>query len=199
MTAMVVCESIYGNTRAVADAVAEGLGDARVLTVREASEHVEHAELLVVGGPTHVHGLSSTRSREAGVEAAHKNGEIHVEPDATEEPGLRAWLHDLPGGDHAKAAAFDTRLDKSPWITGAASRGIAKRLRRHGFDVVSRESFLVEGSEGPLADGELDRAREWGAALATMLTAGADDEGAQVGASDPRRLTGEHPPRRLGL
>jgi hypothetical protein len=199
MTALVVYESIYGNTRAVADAVAEGLGDARVLTVHEASEHAEHADLLVVGGPTHVHGLASTRSREAGVEAAHKNGGAHVETDATEEPGLRAWLHDLPGGDHAKAAAFDTRLDKSPWITGAASRGIAKRLRRHGYDVVSRESFLVGGSEGPLAEGELDRAREWGATLATLLTAGTDPDVELVGSSDGPRHTVEYPPRRLGL
>jgi hypothetical protein len=63
------------------------------------------------------------------------------------------------------AAAFDTRADKSPWLTGAASRGIAKRLRRRGYEVLSTESFLVEDSEGPLVEGELERARAWGADL----------------------------------
>jgi flavodoxin len=199
MTALVVYESMYGNTRAIAEAVAEGLGDAQALTVHEASDHARPGDLLVVGGPTHVHGMASHRSREMAVEAAEKNGGAHVEPDATEKPGLREWLHDLPGGEHAKAAAFDTRFDKSQWVTGAASRGIAKRLRRRGYDIVSRESFLVSESEGPLAEGELDRAREWGATLATLLTAGTDQEGALVGSSDTRRVSGGYPPRRLGL
>jgi hypothetical protein len=199
MTALVVYESMYGNTRAIAEAVAEGLGDAEVLSVHEAFEHVDAADLLVVGGPTHVHGMASHRSRAMAVEAAHKGGGAHLEPDATEEPGLRVWLRDLPRADHAKAAAFDTRFDKSPWLTGEASRGIAKRLRRHGYDVVSRESFLVSESEGPLTEGELDRAREWGATLATTLTTGSEKDGALAGSSDGRRLSGGYPPRRLGL
>ncbi len=79
---------------------------------------------------------------------------------------MRAWLRDLPRAPGRKAAAFDTRLDKSPWITGVAARGIGKRLARRGYDVVATESFLVDDAEGPLADGELDRARAWGARLA---------------------------------
>jgi flavorubredoxin len=196
MTALVVYESMYGNTRAVALAVAEGLGDAQVLSVHEASEHADAAELLVVGGPTHVHGMASHRSRAMAVEAAHKDGGAQLEPDATEEPGLRVWLRDLPRADHAKAAAFDTRFDKSPWLTGEASRGIAKRLRRHGYDIVDRESFLVSESEGPLTEGELDRAREWGAALASTLTAGTNGDGASTSLTGKRRLSGGP---RLGL
>ena len=65
------------------------------------------------------------------------------------------------------AAAFDTRIDKPPALTGVAARGIAKRLGRRGWKLVAEpESFFVEDSEGPLADGELERAREWGKALA---------------------------------
>jgi hypothetical protein len=60
-------------------------------------------------------------------------------------------------------------LDKSPAVTGAAARGIARRLRRRGYQVVGDESFLVEDAEGPLADGELERARAWGAELAGLL------------------------------
>jgi hypothetical protein len=58
-------------------------------------------------------------------------------------------LHDLPDG--ALAAAFDIRLDRSPTVTGAAARGIARRLRRGGHEVLGGESFLVEDDEGPLA------------------------------------------------
>ena len=174
MRAVVVYESVYGNTRAVAEAIAEGLGTAEVLPVHEAGDHVDGADLLLVGGPTHMHGLSTSRSRQMGAESVKEDGGAHVEPGATEEPGLRAWLRDLRAGDGRWAAAFDTRFDRSPWLTGVASRGIAKRLRHLGYSVVDSESFLVEDSEGPLAKGELDRAREWGEKLASELAVTAE-------------------------
>jgi flavodoxin len=167
VNALIVYESVYGNTRAVAEAIAEGLGGAEIVPVHEATKRGEEAELLVVGGPTHVHGMTTTRTRRLAVEAAQEDGDAHhVEPGAAREPGLRSWIRDLPDGKGTKAAAFDTRADNSPWLTGAASRGIAKRLRRRGYDVLGTESFIVEESEGPLADGELARARAWGEALA---------------------------------
>ena len=166
MRALVVYESMYGNSRAIAEAIAEGLGDVEVLPVHEAAELDLDVELLVVGGPTHIHGLATTRSRQAAVEAAK---DAHVEPGATKPPGLRVWLRDLQRGDGAHAAAFDTRLDRSPLVTGVAARGIARRLRRHGYDLLGCESFLVSDSEGPLEHGELDRAHIWGAELARCL------------------------------
>jgi glutathione S-transferase len=169
MDAIVVYESVYGNTRAIAEAVAEGMGGAPVFPVQEAARHRGTVDLLVVGGPTHVYGLSTALSRRLAAEAAHEDGEKHIEPGVTDEPGLRAWLRDLTPGSAHHAAAFDTRLDKSAWITGVAAHGIARRLRRHGIDVVATESFLVEDSEGPLEAGELDRAREWGVQLARSL------------------------------
>jgi flavodoxin len=172
VNALVVYESVYGNTRAVAEAIAAGLGGAEVVPVHEATDHVQEAQLLVVGGPTHLHGLATTRSRQMAAEAVHEDGGAHVEAGATSEFGLRAWLRELPRRECARAAAFDTRLDKSPWLTGVASRGIAKRLRGHGYEVLSTESFLVEDSEGPLEEGELDRAREWGRELARSLAVG---------------------------
>lgn len=173
MSALVIYESVYGNTRAVAEAIGEGLGDARVLPVHEAPADVGEHELVVVGGPTHIHGMATRRSRQAAVDALREDGSEHqIEPGATSEEGLRAWLRDLPEGSEVKAAAFDTRLDRSPLLTGAASRGIAKRLRHRGYDVVECESFLVEESEGPLAEGELERAREWGGQLASLLPVG---------------------------
>jgi hypothetical protein len=118
-----------------------------------------------------MHGMTTTRSRQMAVDGVHEDGGAHVEPGAAEEPGLRAWIGDLTESKGGRAAAFDTRVDKAPWLTGAASRGIAKRLRRRGYRVLSTESFLVEDSEGPLAEGEVDRARAWGAELAKSLPA----------------------------
>jgi flavodoxin len=162
MTALVVYESLYGNTRDVAEAIASGLGDARVSSVQEAMSQVTKADLLIVGGPTHVHGLTSRRSRAAGVENARGD----LEPGAGEGPGLRDWLADLPRVANAQAAAFDTRAHGPRSLTGAASHGIARRLRRHGYRLLETESFLVDKSEGPLAEGELERARAWGETLA---------------------------------
>lgn len=167
MNAIVVYESVYGNSHAVADAIAEGLGGV-ALPVQDAAERATGADLLVVGGPTHMHGMATARSRQMTVAAAREDGGegTALDEHAGDELTLRAWLRDLPRAPGRKAAAFDTRLDKSPWITGVAARGIGKRLARRGYDVVATESFLVDDAEGPLADGELDRARAWGARLA---------------------------------
>jgi hypothetical protein len=177
MSALVVYESVYGNTRAIAEAIAEGIGGADVAAVHEAPGRPEGIDLLVVGGPTHMHGLATTRTRQMGADAVKEDGAGHVEPGATEEPGLRTWLAALPDATGARAATFDTRLDRSPWLTGVASRGIAKRLRHRGYEIVDRDSFLVEESEGPLAPGELQRAREWGRTLAGLVPRGVPAEG----------------------
>jgi Flavodoxin domain len=168
MNAVVVYESVYGNTRAIAEAIAEGLGGATVASVHDAGSAAGAAELLVVGGPTHIHGLATSRSRKMAVDAAQEDGHA-VEPDAAADPGLRRWLSELPKVDGVRAAAFDTRLDRSAAMTGAAARGIGRRLRHRGYEVIARESFLVEDSEGPLEEGELGRARAWGAGLAEQL------------------------------
>jgi Flavodoxin domain len=182
MDAIVVYESVYGNTRAIAEAIAGGLGAATVLPVHRAAEFGETLDLLVVGGPTHMHGLATRRSRHVAAATAEEDGATHVDPGATAEPGLRAWLRDLsPGAAHC-AATFDTRLDKAPWMTGVAARGIARRLRQRGIDVIATESFLVEDSEGPLEPGELERARAWGRELARLMGARTAATGAGTGA-----------------
>jgi Flavodoxin domain len=169
MRALIVFESMYGNTRAIAEAIAEGMGaDAgvTVLAVHEAGPVPADVELLVVGGPTHMHGLSTSMSRGMAATAA-KEDAAELDPSATQEPGLRHWLRDLERRGGSRAAAFDTRADAKAALTGSAARGIARRLRQNGYDVVGRESFLVEDAEGPLEAGELERARAWGANLAS--------------------------------
>ena len=161
MSTLVVYESIYGNTKAIAEAIGEDIGGAQVVPVSEAANRDDKPDLLIVGGPTHVHGMATTRSRQMAVEAVHEDGATHIEPEAAAEPGLRVWIRDLPARSGGRAAAFDTRADRTPWLTGAASRGIAKRLRRRGYDVFSTQSFLVEDSEGPLEEGERERAQQW--------------------------------------
>lgn len=170
MRALVIYESMYGNTHAIADAVAEGLGaEVEVRPVHDAGSGPADVDFLVVGGPTHMHGLSTALSRKMALSAA-KEDAGKVEPGATEEPGLREWLRRLDGAG-LRAAAFDTRGDARAALTGSAARGMGRRLRHHGCDVIDSQSFLVADAEGPLEDGELDRAREWGAALASTMTA----------------------------
>lgn len=182
MNAIVVYESIYGNTRAVAEAVADGLGGATVLSVQRASGGIQQADLVVVGGPTHMHGIATPASRRTSVETAKAEG-IHVEPGVADQDGLREWLHALPRASKVAAATFDTRLDKSAWLTGMAARRIARQLRRHGYDVLEFESFLVKEAEGPLEDGELERAREWGAHLASRVAQAVHAGAAEAGSA----------------
>ncbi len=169
MRAVVVYESMYGNTHKVADAIGAGLEtafDVSVVPVSEVSPEVlAGADLVVVGGPTHAHGMSRASTRKAAVEAANKPvGGLKVEPDAM-GAGLREWFDSL-GHYDAEAAAFDTRLRAPAALTGRASKGVARQLRAHGFHLVAEpESFLVT-KQDRLAPEETTRAREWGTKLA---------------------------------
>jgi hypothetical protein len=168
--AVVVYESMYGNTHLVAEAVADGLRsvdgiDADVVAVGHASvEALSGADVVVVGGPTHVHGMSRPSTRKAAAEAAAKpESTVELEPDA-EGDGLREWFDGVDGLP-ALAAAFDTRLDAPAAFTGRASKGIAKRLRHHGSELVDEpRSFLVTKDEH-LEEHEVEEARSWGRRL----------------------------------
>ena len=122
MRVLIVYESMYGNTRTVAERIGAGLGpdlDVDVVPVADATaERVAGADLLVVGGPTHVHGLSWPRTRRAAVEAAAKDPALDALPGA-DGRGLREWLAHLPSPTTgAAAAAFDTRIDAPAAFTG---------------------------------------------------------------------------------
>ena len=180
MKALVVYESMYGNTAAVAEAIAaalrsEGL-DAIVGPVTAIGpEDTAAVELVVVGGPTHVHGMSRASTRKA---AADDDANPYRAP--TREPGLREWLDDVPSGDGRWAAAFDTRIDKPVVLTGSAGKGIARRLDRQAFRLAVRpESFFVTG-QNELVAGELERAAEWGVGLAGRVHRTAVDADARV-------------------
>jgi len=173
MRALVVYESMYGNTHVVASNIADGLRathDVTLVPVAGATrELVAAADLLVVGGPTHMHGMSNRASRRMAAEAAaKKDSGLSMDPGAG-GPGLRDWLDGL-GEAHVLAAAFDTRVNGVPVFTGRASPAIARLLRRHGYRLVAApESFLI-GKHTTVVDGEPSRARSWGTALGTAAS-----------------------------
>jgi len=172
MRALVVYESMYGNTHLIAANIADvlrGTYDVTLVPVGTATaDLIAGADLLVVGAPTHMHGMSTASSRQTARKAAAKpDSGLTLDPDAG-GPALRDWLSGLADG-HGLAAAFDTRLAGSPMMTGRASRRISKLLTRHGYRlVVPPESFLVT-KLNTLADGESSRARRWGEALAAAV------------------------------
>jgi hypothetical protein len=139
MRALVVYESMYGNTHVIASSIAGGLrADCEVTLVPVAE---------------------ATRDLFAAAD-------LLVDPDAGGR-GMRDWLRDL-GHRNDLAATFDTRLDGVPAFTGRAGRPIARLLKRHGYRLVAApESFLV-GSQNMLLDGEAARARRWGMTLGAV-------------------------------
>lgn len=171
MKALVVYESMYGNTATIADAIGQGLTDRGFTVVITPLDLAEPAltarvDLLVVGGPTHMHAMSRNATRAAAARDT-KNHRLH--PTVT--PGIRAWLHALPRVTGTRAAVFDTRLDARMVFTGSAAKGIGLQLRRHGFELaVPRQSFLVTKSNTLVAD-EVARAREWALAIASSCGA----------------------------
>jgi hypothetical protein len=174
MKVVIVYESMYGNTHHIANAIGDGLevaAEVMVVPVEDAgAELVRTADLLVVGGPTHVHGMTRASTRKAALDAAAKDDTLTLDPDAP-GPGLRGWFDGVELQDR-DAVAFDTRMHGPPAFTGRASKGIASRLRHHGAKLIAGpESFLVT-KENHLDPGEEEHARAWGARLASVLTDG---------------------------
>jgi hypothetical protein len=164
MQALVVFESMFGNTAAVARAIAEGLSARMSVEAVEVNAaparpfDISELTLLIVGGPTHAFSMTRKTTRE---DAARRS----ATPIAT-ELGLREWLAGLrPAPRHIGAAAFDTRI-ATPRLPGSAATAATKRLRRMGLDIVApAQSFYVSDVAGPLLEGELERALVWGATL----------------------------------
>jgi len=167
MSAVVVFESIYGNTRSVAEAVVRGLSESievELLEVTSAPSRLSPGiDLLVVGAPTHAFGLSRANTRHDAVTKAPS-------PVPEPETGVREWLGTLArAGDGVRAASFDTRIGRG-WVPGSAARAALRRLGGLGYSAATPpESFYVVGSTGPLADGEEERARQWGFELGAEI------------------------------
>jgi hypothetical protein len=171
MRALVVYESMYGNTAAIGEAIAASLraqgldvGAGRVSKIEP--DETADVDVLVVGGPTHVHSMSRSSTRKTAVE-----DEKNTFPDRTVEPGLREWIDKLPPGAGRLAAAFDTRIDKPVILTGSAAKGIGRRLERRGFRLAARPECFIVSTQNLLLDGEVERASLWAAEVVERASA----------------------------
>jgi flavodoxin I len=145
MNVLVVYDSKFGNTKRVARAIADALTNKASVRVQSASEQaldLEGLDLLVIGGPTQVHGLTAPM------------GELVAGMTSTEVP----------------VATFDTRFKIPQFLAGSAASSVAKTLEQNGVTLVAPpESFFVHGTEGPLVEGELERAAAWGKELLAAI------------------------------
>jgi hypothetical protein len=164
--ALVVHESFFGDARAVAQAIAAGIAPHLPVEVVAAADAPAELDpdvcLLVVGGPNHRTGMPTRATRQYAMDVSGTEMDVPV-------TGLHEWLDAvrLPVGPLA-AAAFDTRLEH-PWILSHldhAARTEERLLLRDGAVLVApAEHFRVTTGAGPLVDGEVERAQEWGTTL----------------------------------
>ncbi|QWT25492.1 flavodoxin domain-containing protein [Subtercola sp. PAMC28395] len=182
MRALVVYESLWGNTEQVARAIAselESTMSVELVDSDSAPPTVDGYDLLVVGGPTHAFSMTREATRDGAVK---QNGA----PRAPKQ-GIREWIAQLPADEphpsdshtsdshtsdshtseshpserHLPAITFDTRVD-APRLPGSAAKGARHELRSLGFDVrIKPRSFHVHGYGGPLVSGELAKAAAW--------------------------------------
>jgi flavodoxin I len=157
MKAVVIYDSVYGNTEKIARAIAEGLSDAmgapdgvQVVKVGDVQpDRLAGWDLMLVGAPTHGSGPC---------------------------PAMRDFLKGIPKEalSGVKVAAFDTRTDVNKLSGlvrvfgrildrfGYAAEKISSNLEKQGgHAIVPAEGFIVKGTQGPLEDGELERAADW--------------------------------------
>ncbi len=169
MKIVVVYESMFGNTQLIAESIAKGLTDYGEVTLGYVDDlpldAVAGADLIIAGGPTHVHGMARMSTR------FPKQDNPKLQPPLPGKDVLRNWIDRVPNGS-AMCAAFDTRFDKPAWLTGSAAKKIAKKLGRKGYKVVAVESFFVEGGDGPLVGGERERAEAWAGELVRTASVG---------------------------
>ena len=143
MKALVVYDSQYGNTEKIARAIGDAIPEARVLHASEAGQQdLEEVDLLIVGSPTH-------GGRPMGA--------------------IQTFLMNAPATaiKGINVAAFDTRFaSRFAKVFGYAAGRIANPLKRKGGNLfVEPEGFFVEGTKGPLKEGELERAAGWAGAI----------------------------------
>ena len=152
MKTLIIYDSVFGNTEQIAQAIGNTLDsqeDVSILRVNDVKlEQLTGLKLLIVGSPTR--GFKPTKAITNFLKRIPKNG--------------------LKG---VKVAAFDTRFTMStieesrvlPFFVrlfGYAAKPISDRLKKKGGElIIPPEGFFVEGVEGPLKEGELERAAEW--------------------------------------
>ena len=148
MKALVLYDSVFGNTEKIARSIYDGLAEFGTVETAHISkldpQELMGADLIIVGSPTH-----RGRPTEA----------------------VSAFLDSVPRGalQGTAAVAFDTRYDMAKWLlwlAGSATKGIARKLKKkQSILLLKPESFIVNGRQGPLQEGELERAGRWSEAI----------------------------------
>lgn len=133
MKALVIYDSKYRNTEKIAQVIRDAI-DGQILSVDEVNPvNLKEFDLVIIGSPTH--------------------GGFPTE-------GIHSLLKDSRAFEDTRTAAFDTRTKTT--IFGYAAPKIAKYLTKNGAELLAPpEGFFVLGKEGPLMNGELERATEW--------------------------------------
>jgi len=140
MKALIVYDSVYGNTEKIARAIADAItpsGEVKILRAGEANlSELASIDLLIVGSPTH---------------------------GGRPTPAVQDFLNKVPKLQGINVAAFDTRIQtKLVRVFGYAAGRIANNLKKRGSTLIaSPEGFFVTGGRGPLKEGELERAAAW--------------------------------------
>lgn len=149
MNILIIYDSQYGNTEQIARSIANELAKSdKVDLVHVAKTSYigfKGVDLFIIGSPTQ---------------------------KWRPTPIIRSFLENIPEGslNGLPAAVFDTRLNMTHWVTGSAAEMVAKKLEAIGASLIlPPESFLVKGMKGPLADKEVERAKEWARVLIEKL------------------------------
>lgn len=153
MYALVIVESCFGNTHAVAEALASGLTEAGAdvaLVVASQAPREPIADLVVVAAPTHNLGLPTAASR---AKARENGGDVP-------ETGVKEWLEGAKALKDVRLVAVDTAV--AGMFSGSAAKAAVRLAKSRGWRAERSPSFTVVGQRGPLVDGELDRAKALG-------------------------------------
>jgi flavodoxin len=146
MKTLIICDSYFGNTQKIAEAISNAIPKSKLINVKDfKQEDLKDIELLIVGSPTRAFSPSENTT---------------------------AFLKTLPELGNIKVGAFDTGIspdDISSKILklfiklfGYASPKISKALiKKGGIKILEPETFFVQENEGPLKEGEIERAKDW--------------------------------------
>ncbi len=137
MKAVVIYDTTFGNTKLIADSIADQLGEGvKSISVKDIkNSDLVGIELLVVGSPI-----------------------IAWKPSENMGKFLATLVRDQLKG--IKAIAFDTRVKL--FVSGDAAKKISKVLANSGAEIIADpQAFYVRGKEGPLLDREIEKAKDW--------------------------------------
>lgn len=146
MKALLIYDSIYGNTEKIAKAVGKELGCEALHVSAASPSSLKNISLLIIGSPTH---------------------------GGNETPALQKFIASLPKDSlqGVRVAAFDTWMTQDGqglitkfavgFFSHASPRTLFRLQKLGGTMAAEPAAFLVKGKEGPLLEGEIEKAREW--------------------------------------